>query len=57
LGFSFPSITEGEKGDADRLLLFFKVTLGKFMSSMYFIIFGVLQDFTPKMLGIAFQGL
>jgi hypothetical protein len=57
LGFSFPSITEGEKGDADRLLLFFKVTLGKFMSSMYFIIFGVLQDFTPKMLEIAFQGL
>ena len=31
--------------------------LGKFMSSMYFLIFGILQDFTPKMLEIAFQGL
>ena len=27
------------------------------MSSMYFIIFGILQDFTPKMLEIAFEGL
>jgi hypothetical protein len=29
---------------------------GKFMSSMYFIIFGILLDFTPKMLEIAIQG-
>ena len=28
---------------------------GKFMPSMYFIIFGIVQDFTPKMLEIAFQ--
>jgi hypothetical protein len=38
----------------------FKVTfpiylIPTFMSSMYFIIFGILLDFTPKMLEIAFQ--
>jgi hypothetical protein len=55
LGFSPPSITEGNKMTLIPPLVF----QGDFskVSSGYFILFGILQDFTAKMLEIAFQGL
>ena len=61
IGIFSPSISEGNKvtltpppvfqGDVSNLFNSEEKCLGKFMSSMYFIIFGILQD-SQKCLGL-----